>query len=64
MCKKDRTLEENVDGAETLAYLIEDDADLQQVASISDHIIKTLADYLRYTDVQQFNSRVTNKRVL
>ncbi|KAL4217467.1 Armadillo repeat-containing protein 8 [Mactra antiquata] len=55
MCSKDRTLEENVDGAETLAYLLEVDADLQKIASVSDHIIKTLSDYLKYTDVQQIN---------
>lgn len=53
MCSKDRTLEENVEGAETLAYLLEVDADLQRTAAISDHIIKTLAEYLKYTDVQQ-----------
>ncbi|KAK3083010.1 hypothetical protein FSP39_011619, partial [Pinctada imbricata] len=64
MCKKDRTLGENVEGAETLAYLIEEDAELQQVASISDHIIKTLADYLRYTDVQQINSRLSQRKVV
>lgn len=63
MCKKDRTLEENVEGAETLAYLIEEDANLQILASISDHIIKTLADYLRYTSVQQINTRSTNRKV-
>ncbi|XP_052813512.1 armadillo repeat-containing protein 8-like [Mya arenaria] len=55
MCSKDRTLEENVDGAETLGYLLETDADLQRTAAVSDHIIKTLADYLKYTDVQQIN---------
>lgn len=64
MCKKDRTLEENVEGAETLAYLIEEDANLQTLASISDHIIKTLADYLRYTSVQQINTRSTNRKVV
>ncbi|XP_061163815.1 armadillo repeat-containing protein 8-like isoform X2 [Saccostrea echinata] len=64
MCKKDRTLEENVEGAETLAYLIEEDAVLQYIASISDHIIKTLADYLRYTSVQQINTRSTNRKVI
>lgn len=62
MCKKDRTLEENVEGAETLAYLIEEDPDLQDVAAISDHIIKTLSEYLRYTDVQQINSRTTHRK--
>jgi len=64
MCKKDRTLEENVEGAETLAYLIEADAELQMVASVSDHIISTLAEYIRYSDVQQINtSRSGNKKV-
>ena len=53
MCNKDRTLEENVEGAETLAYLLEVDAGLQRTASISEHIIKTLSEYLKYTDVQQ-----------
>jgi hypothetical protein len=53
MCSKDRTLEENVEGAETLAYLLEVDAGLQRTASISEHIIKTLSEYLKYTDVQQ-----------
>ncbi|KAK3592440.1 hypothetical protein CHS0354_004873 [Potamilus streckersoni] len=62
MCSKDRTLEENVEGAETLAYLIEEDPELQQIASISDHIIKTLADYLNYTDVQQINTRTGQKK--
>lgn len=52
-----------MEGAETLAYLIEEDATLQTLASISDHIIKTLADYLRYTSVQQINTRSTNKKV-
>lgn len=55
MCSKDRTLEENVEGAETLAYLLETDAELQCVAAISGHIIKTLAEYLNYTDIQQIN---------
>ncbi|XP_060084533.1 armadillo repeat-containing protein 8-like, partial [Ylistrum balloti] len=62
MCKKDRTLEENVEGAETLAFLIEGDAQLQQVASVSDHIIKTLAEYIRYTDVQQINTRAMHRK--
>ncbi|XP_045177690.1 armadillo repeat-containing protein 8-like isoform X1 [Mercenaria mercenaria] len=53
MCSKDRTLEENVEGAETLAYLLEVDATLQRTASISERIIKTLSEYLKYTDVQQ-----------
>ncbi|XP_041374445.1 armadillo repeat-containing protein 8-like [Gigantopelta aegis] len=32
MCKKDRPLEVNVEGAETLAYLIKVDPDLQRAA--------------------------------
>ena len=41
-------MEEKVEGAETLAYLIEEDLDLQSVASITDHLILTLAAFLRY----------------
>lgn len=63
MCKKDRTLEENVEGAETLSYLIEMDPELQKIASISDHIIKALAEYLKYTDIQQLDSSQTQKKV-
>ena len=62
MCSKDRTLEENVEGAEALAYLIETDAELQRIAAISDHIIRTLGDYLKYTDIQQI-SRTGKKSV-
>ena len=56
MCSKDRTLDENVEGAETLAYLLETDAELQRTASISAHIIKTLAEYLNYSNIEQINS--------
>ena len=48
MCSKDKTWEERVEGAETLAYLIEVDTGLQRIAAVSDHIIITLADYFRY----------------
>ena len=48
MCKPDKTWEERVEGAETLAYLIEVDVKLQYLASISDHIISTLAEYFKY----------------
>ena len=48
MCKKDKTWEERVDGAETLAYLIEVDIELQRIAAISDHIISVLAEYFKY----------------
>ncbi|XP_040297629.1 armadillo repeat-containing protein 8 isoform X1 [Bufo bufo] len=48
MCSKERLLEERVEGAETLAYLIEPDVDLQRIASITDHLISMLADYFKY----------------
>ncbi|XP_075685832.1 armadillo repeat-containing protein 8 isoform X3 [Rhinoderma darwinii] len=48
MCNKERLLEERVDGAETLAYLIEPDVELQRIASITDHLISMLADYFKY----------------
>nr|KAG5713716.1 hypothetical protein BaRGS_024343 [Batillaria attramentaria] len=62
MCKRDRTLEENVEGAETLSYLIEVDPELQKTAAISDHIVKCLAEYLKYTDIQQLDSRQAQKK--
>ncbi|KAM8933375.1 armadillo repeat-containing protein 8 isoform 3-T3 [Pelodytes ibericus] len=48
MCNKERLLEERVEGAETLAYLIEPDVELQRIASITDHLISMLADYFKY----------------
>ena len=63
MCKKDRTLEENVDGAETLFCLIEEDPVLQEVASICDHSLRSLAEYLSYADIQQIDSRQAQKNV-
>ena len=48
MCKQDKTWEERVEGAETLAYLIEVDVQLQRIAAISDHLINTLAEYFKY----------------
>ena len=56
MCKRDRPLEENVKGAETLAYLIEVDPALQVQASITDHLMTTLQHYLHYTDVKKVSS--------
>ena len=49
MCKKDRSVEERVDGAEVLAYLIEEDVTLQRTAAITDHLILTLGTFLKYT---------------
>ncbi|XP_040860351.1 armadillo repeat-containing protein 8 isoform X6 [Ochotona curzoniae] len=48
MCSKERLLEERVEGAETLAYLIEPDVELQRIASVTDHLIAMLADYFKY----------------
>ncbi|XP_053089927.1 armadillo repeat-containing protein 8 isoform X1 [Pangasianodon hypophthalmus] len=48
MCSKDRLLEERVEGAETLAYLMEPDVELQRIASVTDHLVAMLADYFKY----------------
>ena len=39
MCSKERLLEERVEGAETLAYLMEPDVELQRIASVTDHLV-------------------------
>lgn len=48
LCKKDRPCEERIVAAETLAYLTEVDTELQRLASISNHLVPTLADLLHY----------------
>uniref|UniRef100_A0A668B044 Armadillo repeat-containing protein 8 n=1 Tax=Myripristis murdjan TaxID=586833 RepID=A0A668B044_9TELE len=48
MCSKERLLEERVEGAETLAYLMEPDVELQRIASTTDHLVAMLADYFKY----------------
>ncbi|KAM9851273.1 armadillo repeat-containing protein 8 [Aulostomus maculatus] len=48
MCSKEHLLEERVEGAETLAYLIELDVELQRIASTTDHLVAMLADYFKY----------------
>lgn len=53
MCQKDVTPEERVDGAETLAYLTEVDTELQRIASISDHLIPTLSELLKFRPPNQ-----------
>ncbi|XP_075036166.1 armadillo repeat-containing protein 8 isoform X3 [Mixophyes fleayi] len=65
MCNKERLLEERVEGAETLAYLIEPDVELQRIASITDHLISMLADYFKYpssvsaiTDIKRHQATV------
>lgn len=41
-------MEERVAGAETLAYLMEPDVELQRIASTTDHLLAMLADYFKY----------------
>ncbi|KAM9343052.1 armadillo repeat-containing protein 8 isoform 2-T2 [Pholidichthys leucotaenia] len=48
MCSKEHLLEERVEGAETLAYLMEPDVELQRIASTTDHLVDMLADYFKY----------------
>ncbi|XP_005111149.1 armadillo repeat-containing protein 8 isoform X10 [Aplysia californica] len=56
MCKRDRPLMQNVHAAETLACLIEKDVGLQEIASITDHVISTLANYLQFKDVKKMSA--------
>lgn len=49
MCRKENRPKEKALGAETLAYLIEVDTELQRVASISDHLIQNLSLFLTNT---------------
>ena len=49
MCRKENRRSEKALGAETLAYLIEVDTELQRVASISDHLIQNLSLFLTKT---------------
>lgn len=48
MCSKEHLLEVRVEGAETLAYLIEPDVELQRIACTTDHLVAMLADYFKY----------------
>ncbi|XP_015595203.1 armadillo repeat-containing protein 8 isoform X2 [Cephus cinctus] len=47
LCHRERPPRERVAAAETLAYLTEVDTELQRLASISNHLIPTLAELLR-----------------
>jgi hypothetical protein len=64
MCKQDKTWEERVEGAETLAYLIEVDTNLQRTSAISDHIINTLADYFKYPGSPPDSTLMPTKKVI
>lgn len=48
MCKKDKDAILRASGADTLAYLTEIDTNLQQMASICDHLIQSLSELLKY----------------
>ncbi|XP_058941840.1 armadillo repeat-containing protein 8 [Pocillopora verrucosa] len=51
MCKLDKNLTVRAEAAETLAFLIEEDTELQRTAAISDHLIKTLTGFLVKSDL-------------
>ena len=51
MCRQESPCYEKALGAETLAYLIEVDTELQRVASISDHLIHNLSLFLKKDDL-------------
>ncbi|XP_075886636.1 armadillo repeat-containing protein 8 isoform X2 [Nelusetta ayraudi] len=48
ICSKEHLLEERVASAETLAYLMEPDVELQRIASTTDHLVAMLSDYFKY----------------
>lgn len=48
LCQNDQNWEHRVEAAEILAVLIEDDAELQSLASISNHLLQTLAEFVNY----------------
>ncbi|XP_063243355.1 armadillo repeat-containing protein 8-like isoform X3 [Bacillus rossius redtenbacheri] len=48
LCKKDHPCEQRVVAAETLAYLTEVDTELQRLASVSNHLVPALAEFLRH----------------
>lgn len=63
MCSKERLLEERVEGAETLAYLLEPSLQLQRLAGSTDHLVAMLSDYFKYpssvaaiTDIKRVGS--------
>lgn len=64
MCKTDKTWEERVEGADTLAYLIEVDVNLQRIAAISDHILVTLSEYFKYPGSPLDASLMPTKKVV
>lgn len=56
MCKRDCPIKDRVAGAETLAMLVEEDVNLQKTASMTDHLIPTIASYLNIKDRKGYPS--------
>lgn len=48
LCQHDQEWEHRVEAAEILAVLIEDDAELQSLASISNHLLLTLTEFVNF----------------
>jgi hypothetical protein len=48
MCGKEEKVENRILAAETLAYLIEVNLELQQIAAVSNHLIPTVAAFLKW----------------
>ncbi|CAD5119294.1 DgyrCDS7921 [Dimorphilus gyrociliatus] len=48
MCQSDKTWEQRVEGAETLAHLIEVDTELQKTAAICENVLQSLSQYFKY----------------
>jgi hypothetical protein len=63
LCSKDNDNETRIMAAETLAYLIEVDKDLQLIASISNRLIPTLAEYLKCQPILSFNKNLVGGSV-
>ncbi|XP_031567039.1 armadillo repeat-containing protein 8-like [Actinia tenebrosa] len=51
LCRTDKPACMRAEAAETLAYLIEEDIELQRLAAISDHLIKTMIGFLQKNDM-------------
>lgn len=49
MCQKEKEIDVKVKAAASLAYLIEENAELQEITSISNHLIKNVSSYFLKT---------------
>jgi len=59
LCRAEEATENRILAAETLAYLIELDVELQQIAAISNHLIPTVALFLKWEPDHQKLSGLT-----